>query len=251
MSAKEASHKPNVEHQHHHFDRRSLLQVVAASAVGLGLVGGASVAVAEEPDLAKPKEEDLPKSDPMRLRETSKCPELLKVSKFLRARVYLGTCERCACGDDVNFIVPYTIDGFLFSNDVCDETSEIWPNQTKVAAEATMTLRQTKCGNQLHLVGSNEGTIKIYGTNGGVVAELFGTQGFETHASNEKRCCAPDHGEGTWKGHGYEKLEGCRLCVSYVSQFHALNPQDPCEMRSISMTANLDGVLICPCRNPS
>ncbi len=247
MFTENAFQDMGLEQQAQKFHRRAMLHTVAAGAVALGLAGGTSAARAEDHTLTKPSDSDLPEADSSLLKEKSKCPDLLKVSKILKARVYLGNCERCPCSEDINFIVPYTVSGYLYVNDACDETAKIWPDRTKVAAEAVMTLRQTKCENQLHLVGSNEGTIKIYGNAGGIVADLFGTQGFETHASGEKRCCAPDHGEGTWNGRGYEKLEGCRLCVSYVSQLYKLNPKDPCEMRSISMTASLDGVLICPC----
>lgn len=228
--------------------RRGMLQTVAAGAVGIGLAGGASTASADELKLPRPKPGELPKIDPTLLQKRSTCPDLLRVSKHLRARLYRGDCRRCPCGRDVNFIVTYKLHGFLFSNDACDETAEIWPNKTEVVGEATMTLRQTKCESGLHLVGCNEGKVEIRGKSAGVVSELFGTQGFDTHASGGKRCCAPDHGEGTWKGRGYEKLEGCRLCLSYVSRVFSLNPKDPCEKRSLDMTAQLDGVLICPCK---
>lgn len=251
MSTRKTLRELDVEQQGRRFGRRSVLQTVAAGAVGLGLAGGASIASAGEPRLGRPKDGDLPKVDPSLLEKMPKCPDLLKVSKRLDARLYLRTCERCTCGNDVTFIVPYFIRGFLYTNDACDETARIWPDQTEVTAEGTMTLRQAKCENGPHLVGCNRGRITIRGKDAGVVSELFGTQGFETHASGARRCCAANHGEGTWNGRGYDRLEGCKLCVSYVSELYTLDPERPCEMRSIRMRANLDGVLICPCERPS
>jgi hypothetical protein len=249
MSSEDLLRELSAEQCDHQLGRRRLLTTVAAGAVGLGLAGATNTTAAQDRELAEPKDAELPTIDPSKLKLTKRCPDLRKVSKYLRARMYLGTCEKCPCGKDVNFIVPYHLRGLLYSNRPCDETADIWPDRTEVAAEGTMTLRQTKCEKGLHLVGCNEGTLKIYGKSAGVVAEMFGTQGFETHATGEARCCAFNHGEGTLKGHGYEKLEGCRLCVSYANRLYKLDPEDPCSMRSISLSANWDGVLICHCEH--
>ena len=248
MSSEELVRELDAQGLDHEVGRRHLLKAVAAGAVGLGVAGSASVAPAQDKELTEPKDSDLPDIDERLLKApANNCPDLLKVSKYLRARIFLRTCEKCPCEKDLNFKVTYWLRGYLFSNKPCDETARFWPDKTLVSAYANMTLRQTKCGNGLHLVGCNEGRLWIAGRDAGLLASMFGTQGFETHTSGEKRCCEKDHGEGTLNGHGYQELAGCRLCASYTSQLFSLDPEDPCSRRSISMTAKLDGVLICPC----
>ena len=224
--------------------RRRLLQTIGAGALGMTAFGG-SPASAQDRILR-----DWTDTKP------AGCPSLLKFSRTVKEGVITIHQCHCQCAHDQTIQQNYSFSGRLTINDACDETKEIIPNNALMTGYGTLTVRPVECGTLIVLVGYAEADFGIYGQLSPQPQLIFsgklqGTFGLDPHAEGEKRCCAINRSEGTLKGDKLHKpgTPHCSIYASYQGRYAPLLEKgtDPCKERTAGRTAQLDGVISCPC----
>jgi hypothetical protein len=213
-------------------NRRELLRGAAAGALGVGLLDVAQSAFGQQ----------------------RACQLVLRLSKGLGAEIGQYRCTRCVCKHEGTalriFRVGFEFKGHLTSYMICDETAKLIPNQSTLAGRLRIVLRATECprSDKPNLVGWHDGSFELHAPKVGKIftGSLSGTHGVDPRTSGGERCCWP-YGDGVMRGKGIEAQEGCQIGASYLLKI-PFDGADPCKTPPNELSAQLDGVLICPCK---